>query len=73
MFGLLALLFRSIRVAALAVPANLLPVLFVLGLMGVLGIRLDVATVTIAAIVLGLVVDDTVQFLYRFRAGSRQE
>ncbi|MCP4921419.1 MAG: MMPL family transporter [Proteobacteria bacterium] len=67
-FGLLALLFRSIRVAALAVPANLLPVLFVLGLMGVLGIRLDVATVTIAAIVLGLVVDDTVQFLYRFRA-----
>jgi predicted RND superfamily exporter protein len=67
-FGLLALLFRSHRVAALAVPANLLPILFVLGVMGVAGIRLDVATVTIAAIVLGLVVDDTVQFLYRFRA-----
>lgn len=67
-FALLALLFRSVRIAALAVPANLLPVLFVLGVMGALGIRLDVATVTIAAIVLGLVVDDTVQFLYRFRA-----
>ena len=46
--------------AILSIPANLLPVLMT-GLMGLLGIRLDVATVTIAAIVLGLVVDDTVQ------------
>lgn len=67
-FSLLAILFRSARVAALAVPANLVPVLLVLGVMGVAGVRLDVATVTIAAIVLGLVVDDTVQFLYRFRS-----
>ena len=72
-FLLLALLFRSIRVAALAVPANLVPVLFVLGVMGLAEIRLDVATVTIAAIVLGLVVDDTVQFLYRFRAELRAD
>ena len=43
------------------------PVLMTMGLMGLLGIRLDVATVTISAIVLGLVVDDTTQFLYRFR------
>ncbi len=66
-FALIALLFRSIRLAALAVPANLLPVLVTLGAMGLLGVRLDVATVTIAAVVLGLVVDDTVQFLYRLR------
>ena len=65
-FALVGLLFRSLRLAALAIPANLLPVLLTLGLMGLLGIRLDVATVTIAAIVLGLVVDDTVQFLYRY-------
>ena len=70
-FALLGLLFRSARVAALSVPANLVPVLLVLGVMGTLGVRLDVATVTIAAIVLGLVVDDTVQFLYRFRAELR--
>jgi predicted RND superfamily exporter protein len=66
-FALIGILFRSGRAALLAVPANLLPVLCTLGLMGVAGIRLDVATVTIAAIVLGLVVDDTVQFLYRFQ------
>ncbi len=66
-FVLIAVLFRSARLAALAMPANLLPVLTTLGLMGLLGIRLDVATVTIAAIVLGLVVDDTIQLLYRLR------
>jgi predicted RND superfamily exporter protein len=66
-FGLIALLFRDLRLAALAVPANLVPILLTLGAMGWLGIRLDVATVTIGAIVLGLVVDDTVQFLYRYR------
>ena len=71
-FTLIGLLFRSVRMALLAVPANLLPVLMTLGLMGLLGIRLDVATVTIAAIVLGLVVDDTTQFLYRYREMRRR-
>jgi predicted RND superfamily exporter protein len=66
-FGLLAALFRSARMALLAMPANLLPLFLTLGVMGVAGIRLDVATVTIAALVLGLVVDDTTHFLFRFR------
>jgi len=66
-FVMLAILFRSLRLAALAVPANLLPVLMILGIMGLSGIALDVATVTISAVVLGLVVDDTTQFLYRFK------
>ena len=72
-FVLIGLLFRSVRAAAIAVPANLLPVLVTLGLMGLLGIRLDVATVTIAAIILGLVVDDTTQFLYRYKVISETE
>lgn len=66
-FFMLALLFRSLSIAAYAVPANLLPVVVILGIMGVTGIALDVATVTISAVVLGLVVDDTTQFLYRYR------
>lgn len=66
-FTLIGVLFRSLRMAVLSVPANLLPVVFTLGVMGLLQIRLDVATVTIAAIVLGLVVDDTVQLLYRYQ------
>lgn len=70
-FALLTLLFRSFRMALLAVPANVLPLFLTLGLMGATGIRLDVATVTIAALVLGLVVDDTTHFLFRFRRRLR--
>ena len=69
---MLAILFRSLRLAALAVPANLLPVLMILGIMGASGIALDVATVTISAVVLGLGGDDTTQFLYRFRHELQQ-
>lgn len=65
-FAAIGVLLRSARMALLAVPANLIPVVFILGLMGTAGIRLDVATVTIAAVVLGLVVDDTVHLLHRF-------
>jgi len=47
----------------LAIPANLVPVIVTLGLMGFAGIPLDVATATIASVILGLVVDDTVHLL----------
>ncbi len=60
---LLGMGMRSIRHVALAVPANLFPVLLTLGLMGFTGIPLDVATATIATVILGLVVDDTVHIL----------
>jgi hypothetical protein len=60
---LLGLAMRSIRRVALAIPANLFPVLLTLGLMGLTGIPLDVATATIATVILGLVVDDTVHIL----------
>lgn len=66
-FGMIALVFRSARVAALALPSNLLPVVAMFALMGAAGIRLDAATVTVAAVVLGLVVNDTVHFLHRLR------
>ena len=60
---LLGLGMRSVRRVALAIPANLFPVLLTLGLMGLTGIPLDVATATIATVILGLVVDDTVHIL----------
>lgn len=65
--SILAVIFRSSYQLLLIALSNLLPVILILGVMGIAGIRLDVATVTIAAIVFGLVVDDTVQFLYRYR------
>jgi len=64
--GVIGVLFRSVRAAALSLLPNGLPVLLALGLIGWMGIPLDVATMTIAAIVLGLVVDDTVHLLHRY-------
>jgi predicted RND superfamily exporter protein len=66
-FFVVSLVLRSWRFTLAAIPPNLLPVAVVLGAMGLSGIRLDIATVTIAAVVLGIVVDDTVHILYRLR------
>jgi predicted RND superfamily exporter protein len=71
-FILIALLFRDVKLTLLALPSNLLPAFVTLGVMGYAGIRLDVATVTIAALVLGLVVDDTVHFLYQLQHELQQ-
>jgi predicted RND superfamily exporter protein len=76
-FLIILLMLRSWRLALLAIPSNVLPVVMVFGLMGFAGIPLDIATVTIAATVLGVVVDDTVHVLYEFhqliRRGMRLE
>jgi predicted RND superfamily exporter protein len=66
-FGLMAIVVRSWRLWLLALPVNLFPVLAVGGAMGLLGLRLDAATVSIAAIILGVVVDDSVHLLVRLR------
>jgi len=63
-FACIGLALRSRRRLALAVPANLVPVAGTLGLMGFAGIPLDIATVTIASVLLGLIVDDTVHMVW---------
>ncbi|RAK62927.1 efflux RND transporter permease subunit [Hymenobacter edaphi] len=70
-FGLVWLYVRSLRLALLTVLPNLFPVLVLLGLMGWCGIRLDTATASIAAIVLGLCVDDTVHYIHHYREARR--
>ncbi|MDA0993515.1 MAG: MMPL family transporter [Proteobacteria bacterium] len=60
---LLGIGMRSWRRVLLALPANAIPVALTLGLMGLSGIPLDVASATIASVILGLVVDDTVHIL----------
>jgi predicted RND superfamily exporter protein len=62
----IGLLFRSVQAALLSLLPNGLPVLLALGLMGWLAIPLDAATMTIAAVVFGLVVDDTIHLLHRY-------
>ena len=66
-FALMVLVFRSLRLGALSVLPNTFPVFLTLGLMGIAGIHLDLGTVTIAAVVIGIVVDDTIHFLYRYK------
>jgi predicted RND superfamily exporter protein len=66
-FATLFLLFRSVRYGALAIIPNVLPVLAVLGAMGWLGITINVATVMVASVALGIVDDDTVHYLNRLR------
>jgi predicted RND superfamily exporter protein len=61
------LLYRSLLVALIALVPNFLAAGAVLGLMGLLGIPLDIMTITIAAIVIGIGVDDTIHYLHRFR------
>jgi len=59
--------FRSVRFGILGIAANALPVAAVLGLMGWMGISLNVATVMVASVALGIVDDDTIHFVARFR------
>jgi predicted RND superfamily exporter protein len=66
-FGVIFLVFRSARFGLLAIVPNLFPVVAVLGLMGWLGISLNVATIMVASVALGIVDDDTIHFINRFR------
>ena len=66
-YAMLALLFRSWRVGLTALVPNLLPILFFFGFMGWRGIPLNMTTSLVASVVLGLAVDNAVQFVVRFR------
>jgi len=66
-FAVIFVVFRSVRFGILGIAANALPVAAVLGLMGWMGISLNVATVMVASVALGIVDDDTIHFVARFR------
>ena len=69
---LMGIFFRSVHIGIWALVPNALPILFVIGLMGWTGIELDMGTVMVASIMLGLIVDDTVHYLSRFRREWRR-
>ena len=60
------ILFRSVKISAIAIIPNIVAATFVLGLMGWLNIHLDIMTITIAAITIGIAVDDTIHYIHRF-------
>jgi len=61
------ILFRSLKIALIAIFPNILSISVVLGFMGWLGIPLDMMTITIASISVGIAVDDTIHYIHRFR------
>ena len=67
LMGMFLVLFRSLRVALIAIFPNVLSVAAVLGVMGWLNIPLDMMTITIAAISVGIAVDDTIHYIHRFK------
>lgn len=66
-FLMLVVLFRSISLAIIGIIPNLLAAAIILGLMGLLRIPLDMMTITIAAITIGIAVDNSIHYIYRFR------
>ncbi len=67
LMGMFLVLFRSLKLAFIAITPNLLSVTAVLGVMGLLNIPLDMMTITIAAISVGIAVDDTIHYIHRFK------
>ena len=66
-FGVIFIVFRSARFGLLTIAPNVMPVLAVLGVMGFLGISMNIATVMVASVALGVVDDDTIHFINRYR------
>jgi predicted RND superfamily exporter protein len=64
---IMMLLLRSVKLGLLAMVPNLLPAVMTLGVMGAVGIPLDLATVLIAGIVIGISVNDTSHIMFRFQ------
>ncbi len=61
------ILFRNLTLSIIGVVPNFIAAFFILGIIGMLGIPLDMMTITIAAITIGIAVDNSIHYIYRFR------
>ena len=60
-------LFRNFILSIIGVVPNFIAAFFILGIIGMLGIPLDMMTITIAAITIGIAVDNSIHYIYRFK------
>jgi len=65
-FLMFLILFRSFKLTLIALIVNIIPIGMVFGFMGWLHIPLDIMTITIAAIAMGIGIDDTIHYIHRF-------
>ena len=66
-FIMFIILFKSIKLSIAGMIPNIIASSFILGLIGLLNIPLDIMTITIAAISIGIAVDNTIHYLYRYQ------
>ena len=66
-FLMFFILFRNVILSLIGVVPNFIAAFFILGIIGLLGIPLDMMTITIAAITIGIAVDNSIHYIYRFR------
>jgi uncharacterized protein len=66
-FSMFIVLFRNIKLSLIGVVPNFIAAFFILGVIGLLGIPLDMMTITIAAITIGIAVDNSIHYIYRFK------
>ena len=66
-FVMFVILFRSLKLSIIGIIPNILASTFILGLIGLLKIPLDIMTITIAAISIGISVDNTIHYIYRYK------
>ena len=66
-FFMFFVLFRNIAISFIGVVPNFIAAFFILGIIGLLGIPLDMMTITIAAITIGIAVDNSIHYIYRFK------
>jgi len=67
LFVTMMLFLRDVRLSLVALVPNILPIVIVYGIMGFSGVPINVGTTMIAVITMGVLVDDTTHFMYRFR------
>ena len=66
-FGMFVILFKNIKLSLIGVVPNFIAAFFILGIIGMLEIPLDMMTITIAAITIGIAVDNSIHYIYRFK------
>ena len=66
-FLMFFVLFRNTTLSLIGIVPNFLAAFFILGIVGLIGIPLDMMTITIAAITIGIAVDNSIHYIYRFK------
>ncbi len=66
-FLMFFILFRNIIISFIGVVPNFIAAFFILGIIGTIGIPLDMMTITIAAITIGIAVDNSIHYIFRFK------